>query len=60
VIHTARDLKLDIYRKLLKEWHHLGSDGAAPANFPLFQEFFYRAFRGQITCYIIRKTVKQT
>jgi hypothetical protein len=28
------------YSKLLKEWHHWGSDGAALANFRLFQEVF--------------------
>jgi hypothetical protein len=32
-----------LYSKLLKEWHHWGSDGAALANFLLFQVFFYKA-----------------
>jgi hypothetical protein len=30
------------YSKLLKEWHHQRSDGAALANFSLFQEFFIK------------------
>jgi hypothetical protein len=31
------------YSELLKEQHHRGSDGAALANFLLFQEFSYKA-----------------